>query len=174
MKNNTFYRYILSITNNEHFFYIFFFSILGVIFLIEFLNISFDENILIGSLFIIGSFTVLQYIRYLYINISIKYIKELKQKYETRKILIYKYKFYFLKLIFFYLIYFYKIRYFLINYKFEKLIVKLLSKFNVLEYILIYIQLLYKNILNFYYYIEQTLIFNFWFNSIKSAYLKLS
>jgi hypothetical protein len=173
MKNNNFYRYILSIVNNEHFYYVSFFGLLGIIFLIEFLNLSFDENILIGGLFIIGSFTVLQYIRYLYINNSIKYIKQLKEKYELRKNLIYKYKFYFLKLIFFYLIYFYKIRYFLINYKFEKLITKLLSKFNVIEYILIYVQLLYKNILNSYYYIEQIIIFNFWFNSIKSAYLKL-
>lgn len=171
---NTFYNYILSIVNNEHFYYVFFFGLLGVIFLIEFCNLAFDENILIGSLFIIGSFTVLQYVRYLYINVSIKYIKDLHNKYELRKNLIYKYKFYFLKLIFFYLIYFYKIRYFLINYKFEKLILKLLSKFNVLEYVLIYVQLLYKNILNFYYYIEQTIIFNFWFNSIKTAYIKLA
>ncbi len=171
---NNFYTYILSIVNNEHFYYVFFFGILGVISLIEFCNLAFDENILIGTLFIIGSFTVLQYIRYLYINVSIKYIKDLHAKYELRKKLIYKYKFYFLKLIFFYLIYFYNIRYFLINYKFEKLIIKLLSKFNVLEYILIYIQLLYKNILNFYYFIEQSLIFNFWFNSIKTAYLKLA
>ena len=79
MKNNNFYRYILSIVNNEHFYYVFFFGILGIIFLIEFLNISFDENILIG----------------------------------------------------------------------------------------------YKNILNFYYNIEQIIIFNFWFNSIKAAYNKL-
>lgn len=171
MKNNNFlYRYILSIVNNEHFYYVSFFGILGIFILIEVVNIGFDENVLIGGLFIIGSFTVLQYIRYLYINTSIKYIKQLKQKYELRKNLIYKYKFYFLKLIFFYLIYFFKIRYFLINYKFEKLIIKLLSKFNVIEYILIYVQLLYKNILNFYYNIEQIIIFNFWFNSIKTAY----
>ena len=173
MKNNNFYKYILSIVNNEHFYYVLFFGILGLIFLVEFLNIVFDENILIGGLFIIGSFTVLQYIRYLSITSSLKYIKDLKQKYELRKNLIYKYKFYFLKLIFFYLIYFFKIRYLLINYKFEKLIIKLLAKFNVIEYILIYIQLLYKNILNFYYNIEQIIIFNFWFNSIKAAYNKL-
>jgi len=173
MKTTSLYEYILSIVNKEHFYYVLFFGILGVIFLIEFLNLAFDENILIGGLFIIGSFTVLQYIRYLYINNSIKYIKELDNKYQLRKNLIYKYKFYFLKLIFFYLIYFYKIRYFLINYKFEKLIVKLLAKFNVIEYLLVYIQLLYKNILNFYYYIEQIIIFNFWFNSIKAAYNKL-
>jgi hypothetical protein len=172
-KTNNLYKYILSIVNNEHFYYVFFFGILGILILIEVVNIGFDENVLIGGLFIIGSFTVLQYIRYLYINNSIKHIKQLKQKYELRKNLIYKYKFYFLKLIFFYLIYFYKIRYFLINYKFEKLIIKLLSKFNVIEYILIYIQLLYKNILNFYYNIEQIIIFNFWFNSIKAAYNKL-
>lgn len=172
-KTNNLYKYILSIVNNEHFYYVFFFGILGILILIEVVNIGFDENVLIGGLFIIGSFTVLQYIRYLYINNSIKHIKQLKQKYELRKNLIYKYKFYFLKLIFFYLIYFYKIRYFLINYKFEKLIIKLLSKFNVIEYILIYIQLLYKNILNFYYNIEQIIIFNFWFNSIKAAYAKL-
>jgi hypothetical protein len=174
MNNNNFYKYILSIVNHEHFYYVLFFGILGVIFLIEYLNIIFDENILIGGLFIIGSFTVLQYLRFLYINNSIRYIKDLQEKYKLRKLLIYKYKFYFLKLIFFYLIYFYKIRYVLINYKFEKLIIQLLSKFNVMEYILIYVQLIYKNILNFYYNIEQTLIFNFWFNSIKTAYLKLN
>jgi len=174
MNNNNFYKYILSIVNHEHFYYVLFFGILGVIFLIEYLNIIFDENILIGGLFIIGSFTVLQYLRFLHINNSIRYIKDLQEKYKLRKLLIYKYKFYFLKLIFFYLIYFYKIRYVLINYKFEKLIIQLLSKFNVMEYILIYVQLIYKNILNFYYNIEQTLIFNFWFNSIKTAYLKLN
>ena len=174
MKNNNFYKYILSIVNNEHFYYVLFFGILGLIFLVEFLNIVFDENILIGGLFIIGSFTVLQYIRYLSIANSIKYIKDLKYKYNLRKNLIYKYKFYFLKLVFFYLIYFFKIRYLLINYKFEKLILKLLSKFNVIEYIIIYIQLIYKNILNFYYNIEQIIVFNFWFNSIKAAYIKLT
>ena len=31
-----------------------------------------------------------------------------------------------------------------------------------------------KNILNFYYNIEQIIIFNFWFNSIKAAYIKLT
>lgn len=172
--NNNLYKYILSIVNKEHFYYVLFFGILGFIFLIEFLNITFDENILIGGLFVIGSFTVLQYIRYLYIFKTINYINDLKNKYNLRKKLIYKYKFYFLKLIFFYLIYFYKVRYFLINYKFEKLITKLLSKFTVIEYILIYAQLMYKNILNFYYNIEQIIIFNFWFNSIKTAYSRLA
>jgi hypothetical protein len=168
------YKFILTIVNREHFYYVLFFGILGVIFFIEFYEISFDENILIGSLFIIGSFTVLQYIRYLYSSTFVNYIQTLKTKYKLRKKLIYKYRFYFLKLMFFYLIYYYKIRYFLINYKFEKLIINLLSKFNVFEYIIIYIQLFYKNILHFYYYIEQNLIFNFWFNSIKTAYIKLT
>lgn len=167
------YKYLLTIVNKEHFYYVVFFGILGVIFFIEFCSINFDENILIGTLFIIGSFTVLQYARFLYSNIFTSYINDLKIKYKVRKILIYKYKFYFLKLLFFYLVYYYKIRYFLINYKFEKLIIKLYSKFNVFLYIIIYVQLVYKHILNFYYYIEQNLIFNFWLNSIRTAYLKL-
>jgi hypothetical protein len=168
------YKYLLTIVNKEHFYYIVFFGILGGIFFIEFCQIDFDENILIGSLFILGSFTVLQYIRYLYSENFINYIQNLKQKYVLRKTLIYKYRFYLLKLLFFYLIYYHKIRYFLINYKFEKLIIKLLSRFNIIEYVLIYTQLIYRNFLQFYYFIEQTLIFNFWFTTIKLAYIKLT
>jgi hypothetical protein len=167
------YKYLLTIVNKEHFYYIIFFGILGGIFFIEFCEINFDENILIGSLFILGSFTVLQYIRYLYSFNFINYIQSLKQKYKLRKLLIYKYRFYFLKLLFFYLIYNYKIRYFIINYKFEKFIVNLLTRFNIIEYTLIYIQILYRNFLHFYYFIEQNLIFNFWFTTIKLAYIKL-
>ena len=168
------YKYLLTIVNKEHFYYVVFFGILGGIFFIEFCEISFDENVLIGSLFILGSFTVLQYIRYLYSLTFINHLQSLKQKYALRKILIHKYKFYILKLLFFYMIYYYKIRYFLINYKFEKLIINLLSRFNVLEYSLIYIQLVYSNLLQFYYFIEQNLIFNFWFSTIKLAYIKLT
>lgn len=165
------YNYISSAVYKLPIYYILFFGILNIIFVFNF--IQFNENLLIGTLFTIGSLTVLQYIRFLFIKIAYDSLNNLKQKYEFRKKLIYKYKFYFLKLIFFYLIYFIKLRMILINYKFEKLILKNLFKFNVYEYSLIFIQLIFKNLLIVFYYNEQLINFELWFNSIKSAYIKL-
>lgn len=165
------YNYILNAIYKFPLYYVLFFGTLGIIFLLEFIQIN--ENLLIGTLFTIGTLTVLQYIRFLYIKISIDLLNDLKVKYILRKTLIYKYKFYFLKLIFFYLIYFLKIRTILINFKFEKLLLINFFKFNVFEYSLIFIQLVYKNLLNFFLNNEQLVNLELWFNSIKVAYLKL-
>lgn len=165
------YEYLVNAVYRFPFFYVLFFGILGIIFLLDIVQIN--ENLLIGTLFTIGSLTVLQYIRFLYIKISFDSLMDLKNKYELRKKLIYKYKFYFLKLIYFYLIYFLKIRTILINFKFEKLLLINFFKFNVFEYSLIFIQLVYKNLLNFFLNNEQLVNLELWFNSIKVAYLKL-
>lgn len=165
------YEYLVNAVYRFPFFYVLFFGILGIIFLLDIVQIN--ENLLIGTLFTIGSLTVLQYIRFLYIKISFDSLMDLKNKYELRKKLIYKYKFYFLKLIYFYLIYFLKIRMVLINYKLEKLILINFFKFNVLEYCLLFTQLIYKNLLVLFYYNEQMVNLDIWFNSIKSAYNKL-
>jgi len=152
-------------------FYLIFFSLLGVSFFLDF--ISFNENFLIGGLFTIGFLTVLVMVRSNFTNSFTKELVKLNNQYILRQKLILIYKLTLSKLVFFHFVLYFKIRFSLIIFKFRKIFKKLLSNLKKYNFILIFFNLYFSNILSLFFYIENFILAQIWCASIKFSYLTL-
>lgn len=152
-------------------FYLIFFLLLGVSFLLDF--ISFNENFLIGGLFTIGFLTVLTIMRSNFTNSFTKELVKLNNQYILRQKLILIYKLTLSKLVFFHFVLYFKIRFSLIIFKFRKIFKKLLSNLKKYNFILIFFNLYFSNILSLFFYIENFILAQIWCASIKFSYSTL-
>lgn len=152
-------------------FYLYSFLLLTVSFILDF--ISFNENFLIGGLFTIGFLTVLAMVRTNFTNSFTLELVKLNNQYILRQKLILVYKLTLSKLVFFHFILYFKIRFSLIVFKFRKMFKKLLANIKKSNFILIYLNLYFSNILSLYFYIENFVVAQVWCASIRFSYFTL-
>ena len=146
----------------------FFFGILNFILFIEIFN--FNENLLIGGLFTIGTFTTILFVQSSFSKLVNENIILLKEKFVLRKKLIHKYRFFFAKMMYYYLIFFLETRFNLITLKFNKYLTLISKKFKLLKYLKIFNKIFFSNFFSLYYIFERNAMLFLWLTSIKAAY----
>lgn len=162
------YNYISQIFNRLPVYYVLFFITLSFILFIEIFN--FNENLLIGGLFTIGTFTTILFIQYSFSKQAAENILSLREKFILRKTLIHKYRFFFAKIIYYYVIYFLEVRFNLITLKFSKFLNIISKKFKLINYIKIFNKIYFSNYFGLYYFFEKNAMLFLWLSSIKITY----
>jgi hypothetical protein len=165
------YNYISQLFNRLPVYYVIFFGALSFILFIEIFN--FNENLLIGGLFTIGTFTTILFIQHSFSKQATENILSLREKFFLRKTLIHKYRFFFAKIIYYYLIYFLEVRFNLITLKFNKFLNIISKKFNLINYIKIFNKIYFANYFGLYYIFEKNAMLFLWLSSIKITYNNL-